>query len=88
MRVAADKGYFSLSQFCVLPDWQRRGIGSRVLEMLLAEADRAGLVTRLACLPDNPARFLYRRYGFRQVSADGTFIYLEREPVHPARGRG
>jgi len=82
VRIRADKGYYSVSQFCVLPSWQRRGIGSRVLEMLLNEADEQGLVVRLACLPDNPARRLYERYGFRQVSSDDTFIYLERQPVY------
>jgi ribosomal protein S18 acetylase RimI-like enzyme len=86
VRLRFDKGYFSLSQFCVLPTWQRRGIGSCVLDMVLAEADEAGLAVRLACLPDNPARRLYERYGFRQVSADDTFIYLERNPV-PHSGR-
>jgi len=87
VRIRTDKGYYSVSQFCVHPTWQRRGVGSCVLDMLLDEADEAGLAVRLACLPDNPARRLYERHGFREVSADETFVYLEREPVYgPADG--
>src|SRR5262249_52825281 len=43
---------------------QGRGIGSRLLRGVLAEADRKRLAVRLQVLVTNPARRLYQRLGF------------------------
>lgn len=83
--ICEDKGYIRISQFCILPEHQSRGIGTRVLEQILDDADAAGMAIRLACLPDNPARALYERSGFETVSRDDTFIYMERGPRPPGR---
>jgi RimJ/RimL family protein N-acetyltransferase len=50
----------------VHPDWRGRGLGRRLLEHLLAEADteRAWLVTHDL---DTPARALYRSLGFHEL---------------------
>ena len=79
--IGENKGYIRLSQFCLLPEYQNRGIGSCVLREILRTADTTGQVTRLACLPDNPAKSLYERHGFETVSSDDIFIYMERNPV-------
>lgn len=58
----------------VLPSWQRHGIGSRVLELLIAHASKSGRDVGLQVLETNTgARRLYERLGF---------VATERVPPH------
>ena len=50
-----------------------QGIGTRLLQSLLARASEQGAARiSLSVNFDNPAANLYRRLGFRDVRADGT----------------
>jgi GNAT superfamily N-acetyltransferase len=50
------------------PDWQRRGIGRRLIEESIARLDSAGVSElHLAVTRGNPATRLYERLGFRTV---------------------
>lgn len=49
----------------VLPQLQGKGVGSQILEFLLAKADKAGLPVYLTSFPA-PHRF-YLRHGFRDL---------------------
>lgn len=52
----------------VVRAWRGRGIGSRLLDALIASAREQGLASlSLSVEPDNHARILYERAGFRQV---------------------
>jgi len=55
----------------VAPAWRRRGIGTRLLaaaaEQVRGEGYRA---VSLSVMPENPARVLYERAGFRPVATD------------------
>lgn len=52
----------------VVRRWRGRGIGSRLLDALIASAREQGLASlSLSVEPDNHARILYERAGFRQV---------------------
>ena len=56
----------------ILPPWRGRGIGTRLLEALLAQARQAGLHTlSLSVEADNQARRLYERAGLRTVDDTG-----------------
>jgi ribosomal protein S18 acetylase RimI-like enzyme len=57
-----------LIDVALLSAWQRRGIGSAYVDALLAEAKGAGLPVSLHVEPQNPARRLYLRAGFRCVA--------------------
>ncbi|MGN0039226.1 MAG: GNAT family N-acetyltransferase [Coriobacteriales bacterium] len=59
-------GVFCLHLFCVHPQLARQGVGSRFLQLVLAEARRRGAASlRLDVLPNNlPAQRLYKRNGF------------------------
>ena len=65
---------FCLHLFCVHPQLARRGVGSRFLQLVLAEARRRGAASlRLDVLPNNiPAQRLYKRNGF----VDHGFFHL------------
>ena len=53
-----------LGNLALVPDSQRRGVGSAILAMVIDEADAAGLPIRLQVLKPNPARQFYEQRGF------------------------
>ncbi len=56
----------------ILPEHRSRGLGSRLLAALLAEADRQGIARlSLSVARGNPARRLYARMGFKKHRRDG-----------------
>jgi len=56
----------------VVRAWRGLGVGSRLLSALLAAAHERGLTSlSLSVEPDNYARPLYERVGFRQVDQSG-----------------
>ena len=69
--------HVQLLQIFILPDYQRRGIGSRLIERLLAEARAARLPLRLRVLRVNPAFELYQRMGFRVVQETPERYFME-----------
>ncbi len=63
----------------VLPPHQGRGIGTRLLEEHLAEADGKFPAISLGVHPLNPALHLYQRFGFQQfVVGKGNYINMVR----------
>ena len=54
-----------------------RGIGTRLLKDLLAEAAEAARPVRLKVVLTNPARRLYERLGFVGLGNDGVYEQME-----------
>jgi GNAT superfamily N-acetyltransferase len=54
----------------ILPQWQGRGIGTRILEDLAQESRQAGVKLSLRVVKNNPALRLYLRLGFEVVAED------------------
>jgi ribosomal protein S18 acetylase RimI-like enzyme len=71
-------GAVEISEFYIPPAFQRRGIGSRVLRMILSEERARSRPVRLQCLKWNPACNLYRRHGFRVVAETEHHFVMER----------
>ena len=65
----------------LLPQWQGRGIGSSLLEDVIAEADRAGVPVTLHVERWNRAVKLYERLGFVERGRSDVHLLLERKPV-------
>ena len=64
-----------IDKLYILPAYQRRGIGTRLIRDVLAEASREGLPVRLRVLKVNPARRLYERLGFVVVDqTDPSYV--------------
>ena len=80
LSVIQDEEYIKIGQFFIFPEYQNRGIGSCLLERFLRKADKAGRISRLAFLKDNPVASLYRRNGFYLVKETATHCFMEREP--------
>jgi GNAT superfamily N-acetyltransferase len=61
-----------LQKFFVAPPWQRSGIGSEVLDNLLAIWRPTGKKIVLRVLKNNPARQFYERLGFSVIAETGV----------------
>lgn len=64
----------------LLPEFQARGIGTRLLEDVLKRAETSGKVVRLHVERSNPAFRLYDRMGFRMIDEAGPYLLLEHRP--------
>ena len=64
----------------LFPEYQRQGIGTKLLQSLCAEAKRKALPLTLQVLKVNPARGLYERLGFLITGETGTHYRMVRKP--------
>lgn len=71
-------GELRVLDVALLPMARGRGIGTRLLRDLLAEADAAGVPVRLHVETFNPARRLYERLGFTAAGQSGVHVLMER----------
>lgn len=72
----------------LLPAYRQAGIGTALLQVLLAEAAGAGKPFRLHVAKFNRARRLYERLGFITLEDDGVYLFMEWSPdKHPLTGR-
>ena len=74
-------GVLKLEHFYLQPRWQGRGLGARILDTLLAEADAVGARVQLTVLRESDAKRLYDRRGFVVTGRDDLDVYMERAPV-------
>lgn len=61
----------------LLPDWRGRGVGTALMEAVMGEARDAGKKVTVAVEKYNPAQRLYRRLGFREISDEGVYWFME-----------
>jgi GNAT superfamily N-acetyltransferase len=74
-----DDGLFVAQLFVDAP-FQRQGIGTEVINRLIAEAVRFNQSVRLAVVKINPALRLYERLGFHTTHQDDRKFYMKRDP--------
>ncbi|MCC2672251.1 MAG: uncharacterized protein K0Q72_4723 [Armatimonadetes bacterium] len=65
-----------LASIELLPEHQRRGLGTAIIENLCHEAAERGLPVALQVLKVNPAFRLYERLGFRTVRETETHFQM------------
>jgi len=66
-----------LHRILLLPEFQNRGVGTRLIRELLSEALATRKRVRLRVFRVNPARRLYERLGFRVVGENRTHVSME-----------
>jgi ribosomal protein S18 acetylase RimI-like enzyme len=69
-----------LQNIRVAPEYQGRGIGTRLVSEVLRDAHRRGLPVTLRVLKVNPARRLYERLGFVVVGETEPHYLMEARP--------
>src|SRR5690554_6059204 len=57
---------FRIVDIALLPEWRNQGIGSRLLQDILQEAQETGLPVSIHVECFNPALHLYYRLGFKK----------------------
>jgi ribosomal protein S18 acetylase RimI-like enzyme len=62
----------------LLPEFRGRGIGTSILQNLIAEAGTAGQTLTIHVEQHNPAMRLYQRLGFRMIGEVGIYHLMER----------
>ncbi len=73
----------NLGSFYVMPAMQERGIGTKVLDILLARAADQSKAMTLAVVKINPARYFYEKRGFRITHEDQHKFYMRADPGGP-----
>jgi ribosomal protein S18 acetylase RimI-like enzyme len=81
LRITRTADYIELSGIQLLPDFQRHGIGTAIIEDLKAQATAVGVPVELGVEKDNPqARKLYERLGFVQAGETEQELKLRWDP--------
>ena len=79
---SANKGYGYIDEttpeltIAVAPAFRGRGIGTKLLARLMAEAKNRYQAVSLSVSADNPALRLYRRFGFEVVATSGNSLTM------------
>lgn len=81
--VESDDG-FHLGEFYLFPAWQKKGIGSYFLRLLIERADAAFRPAGLEVIKANPVRSLYERFGFEIIGETQTHYRMRRSPIRNA----
>jgi ribosomal protein S18 acetylase RimI-like enzyme len=65
----------------LLPEYRGAGVGTSLLQDLLAQGDVAGKSVTIHVERMNPALRLYERLGFSVAEDKGVYLFLERPPA-------
>ncbi|MEP6653658.1 MAG: GNAT family N-acetyltransferase [Myxococcales bacterium] len=69
-------GPVAIIDLAVLPCARGRGLATWAVAAVLERAGAAGRRVELRVKPDNPARYLYGRLGFRALAEDDMHLHL------------
>jgi ribosomal protein S18 acetylase RimI-like enzyme len=83
LTVVRGAGELRLADIALLPAWRNAGLGTALIQQVLAEAALCGLPLRLQVALGNPAIRLYTRLGFAVTSRTDTDWQMEARPAPP-----
>ena len=72
--------HIQLEQIYLLPEYQRMGIGTALLNSLILEALQSKIPIRLHVMAVNPAKKFYERLGFVVTEVTTEFFFMEKYP--------
>jgi GNAT superfamily N-acetyltransferase len=76
--VAKYSTHLQIEQIYLLPEYQRWGIGSVLINSLILEASQLNIPIRLQVMVVNPAQVFYERFGFMVTESTPEFLLMER----------
>lgn len=77
------EGFVEIHEIGIDPEFQGKGIGSKVLRMTITLADHLKIPSELQVLHRNNAVSLYRRLGFAEIGRSETHIRMRRDCLLP-----
>ena len=80
LSVSHDDDQVVLNALELLPEYQRRGLGTAITQQVIENAAREGKPVWLQVLKVNPARQLYERLGFDTTGESPTHYHMLRRP--------
>src|SRR5579859_2280483 len=80
--IARRPEHIILIDIALLPEYRNQGLGTPILEDLLAEAATTGRPVQIHVEKFNPALRLYERLGFTRVDDRGVYWFMEWHPHH------
>lgn len=80
VKVIEQESQVFLAYIAITSEYQRRGIGSAVLQDEMERAQGSGKPVVLRVLPSNPAQKLYARLGFVVTESSPTHIWMQWTP--------
>lgn len=66
-----------LVDIALLDEYRNRGIGTQLLQQLIASTAQHGIPLRLQVIKSNPALHLYERLGFVKTGEEGMHFQME-----------
>jgi ribosomal protein S18 acetylase RimI-like enzyme len=78
LQIAMAEDALFLKQIYLDRRFQRQGLGTRVMQFIIEDAQRQSKDVTLGVLKINPARRLYQRLGFRTTGEDEHKLYMRR----------
>lgn len=69
-----------LVDIALMPEWRGSGIGTMLLEEVLARGTKAGKPVTIHVEGFNPALHLYQRLGFVKVDTNGVYFLMKWTP--------
>jgi ribosomal protein S18 acetylase RimI-like enzyme len=72
--------HIQLEKIYLLPEYQRLGIGSALIDSLIIEASQSNIPIRLHVMAVNPAKKFYDRFGFVVKKAASDLLFMEKSP--------
>ena len=63
----------------LLPEFRGRGLGTRLLNHVIRDAQQNQLSVRIHVEKNNPALTLYQRLGFKEIGDRGIYWLMEKE---------
>jgi ribosomal protein S18 acetylase RimI-like enzyme len=81
--IRPDDGGLYLDHLYIHPDFQNRGLGSRVLRMILKEADEANLSVKVGALKESDSNRFYIAHGFKLIEEGEWDNFYTRPPLRP-----
>jgi len=76
--VSKEPTFIYIDNIQLSPTWQSQGIGTKILNRLLANHSRVSI--HLTTFEDNPAKSLYERMGFVVLERNGMTVKMEKRP--------
>ena len=73
-------GEIRIIDIALLPEYRGQGIGGEIMQSLLNEAVDSNKAVSIHVERNNPALTLYRRLGFRHVSDEGVYYFMQWDP--------